>query len=119
MAGSNGKIISEGTWGNNSILEKPVNIEIFNSIYFVDQMSGHRASDISKHEQYKKVEGGGDKDQAGELGDTPDQQQLEVHEVTREDNFQRASSGESASETCCRSSCWTAIREQSLWGPIR
>ena len=82
MAGSNGKIISEGTWGNNSILvEKPVNIEIFNSIYFVDQMSGHRASDISKHEQYKKVEGGGDKDQAGELGDTPDQQPLEVHEV--------------------------------------
>ena len=110
MAGSNGKIISKGTWGNNSILEKPVNIEIFNSIYFVDQMSGHRASDIPKHKQYKKVEGRGDKDQAGELGDTPDQHQLEVHEVT---------SGGSASETCCRSSCGTVIRERSLWGPTR
>ena len=102
MAGGKGKVISEGTWGNNSILvEKPVNIEIFNSIYLVDQMSDHRASDNSKHEQYKKVDGGGDKDQARELGDTPDQQQLEVHEVTRGDNFPRASSGESASETCC------------------
>ena len=62
----------------------------------------------------KKVQGGGDKDQAGELGDAPDQQLLEVQEVTRVDNFLRASSGDSASETRHEKSLNLSIN-QILW----